>query len=186
MSAIATKLMTFEEYAPIYGDLPYELVKGIPTEIPFGRTAHSGWVLVNFMSALMEYVREHDSGLISGGDNYVIIRRNPDTVLGADISFYSYSSFPENMETGDPAWNYAIPELIAEVIPTEDRQSEFEGKPEEYLQAGVRIVLVINPYTDMLTLYRKNEIPQVFDNGDTLTLPDLLPGLEIPVKSLFE
>jgi len=34
--------------------------------------------------------------------------------------------------------------------------------------------------------YRPDDIQQIFDNGDELTLPDILPGFAVPVKKFCE
>jgi hypothetical protein len=33
---------------------------------------------------------------------------------------------------------------------------------------------------------RQKELQQMFDNGDELTVPDLLPDFVVPVRMLFE
>ena len=40
--------------------------------------------------------------------------------------------------------------------------------------------------TRSASVYRNDEFQQVFDNGDELKLPDILPGFSVPVRKLFE
>ena len=67
-----------------------------------------------------------------------------------------------------------------------DRWGDIFAKVGEYLQAGVRAVVVFDPTTATASVYRPDELQQIFDNGDELTLPDVLPGFAVPVKKSFE
>jgi len=40
--------------------------------------------------------------------------------------------------------------------------------------------------TTSASVYRNDEFQQIFDNGDDLVLPDVLPGFKVPVRKLFE
>ena len=185
MSVAAAKLMTFEEYAPIYGDQRYELVEGVPTEIPMPEGDH-GYVAMNFGGELRNFVKDRKLGRVTGVDNFVMTKRKPDTVRGADVSYYSFESLPAEHKLPGRKNAYILPDLIAEVNSPSDRKNKIAVKVEEYLQAGVGIVIVLDPDILSATVYRRNELPQVFDNGDTLSFPDLLPGFGVAVKSLFE
>ena len=59
-------------------------------------------------------------------------------------------------------------------------------KAHTYLDAGVRLVLVLDPEHDSAGIYRPDELPQRMHNGDVLTLPDVLPGFAVPVARFFE
>jgi hypothetical protein len=47
------------------------------------------------------------------------------------------------------------------------------------LQAGTRIVWVLNPETETLTVHRLGEMPRLLGPGDTLSGEEVLPGLEM-------
>ncbi len=66
-----------------------------------------------------------------------------------------------------------------------DRWNRIIRKACEYLEFGVRVVILIDLRTAAVAVMRPEEIQQVFDNGDTLTIPDLFPGFSVPVKQLF-
>ncbi len=46
-----------------------------------------GWILGSF-------VEEHQLGRLIGNGSGIITERNPDTVRGADVAFYSYARLP--------------------------------------------------------------------------------------------
>ena len=55
----------------------------------------------------------------------------------------------------------------------------------DWLAAGTRVVLVINPRSRTVTVYRsRTDIVQLTE-VDRLTIPDLLPGFACPVSELF-
>ena len=60
------------------------------------------------------------------------------------------------------------------------------AKVTEYLNAGVLVICVLDPKMTTAILFRPEELPQTFDNGDILTIPDVLPGFQVPVRQLFE
>jgi Uma2 family endonuclease len=56
----------------------------------------------------------------------------------------------------------------------------------KYLSAGVRAVVVLDMTTLSASVYRKDEFQQIFDNGDDLTISDVLPGFSVPIRKFFE
>ncbi|MFO0810857.1 MAG: Uma2 family endonuclease [Gemmataceae bacterium] len=59
------------------------------------------------------------------------------------------------------------------------------AKVVEYLDVGVRVVVLLDPKTESASVYRADELQQIFHNGDELTIPDVLPGFAVPVRRLF-
>ena len=57
---------------------------------------------------------------------------------------------------------------------------------DEDLQVGVRVMGLLDPKQESLSLDRDDEFPMLFHNGDTVNIPDLLPGFALPVKAFFE
>ena len=78
------------------------------------------------------------------------------------------------------------PELVVEVRSPSDRWKLVNEKIAEYHEAGVKVVMVIDPVIESVGVFREDEFPIIFHNGDTVTLPDVLPGFAAPVKAFFE
>ena len=143
-----------------------------------------GTICNNVAFALTTFVRKQDLGRVMINDTFVRIRSNPDAIRGADVLYVSYGRLPKGpIPDGalDPA-----PELVVEVRSPSNIWAALVAKGLEYLNAGVKVVLLIDPDTATVSVYRLNEIQQVYDNGDQLTLPDVLPGFSVPVKAFFE
>ena len=78
------------------------------------------------------------------------------------------------------------PDLVAEIRSPKDRVGDMHIKVGKYLNAGVTVVLVIDPDTESVAVFRADALPQRFSNGDELTLPDVFPGFVVPVRTFFE
>jgi Uma2 family endonuclease len=171
-------LLTAEEFArrPDPGH-PEELVRGKIVAMPPAGARH-GYVCINAGFLLNLFVRERGLGRLLGNDSGLITRRNPDSVRGPDLSFYSYDRFPR----GPVPKGYlpAIPEMVVEVRSPDDRWRNLHEKVAEYLAAGVTAVLILDPDTSTAHVVHADQPTRVLGPQDTLTLPDIL-GAEFAV-----
>jgi Uma2 family endonuclease len=78
-----------------------------------------------------------------------------------------------------------VPDLMVEIKSKSDRIKPLEEKIQLFLQLGSKIGILIDPDKLTVTVYGINQAPVVLQNGDTLTLPDLLPGWELAVSELW-
>ena len=92
--ATAEALMTAEEFGqrpdPGY---PEELVQGRIVGMPPPDRRH-GYVCLKAGRMFGNFVDEHDLGRVMSNDSGVITERDPDTVRGADVCYYSYAGSP--------------------------------------------------------------------------------------------
>lgn len=177
-------LLSAEEY----GRLPdngrvTELVRGRIVEMNRPFTSH-GYFLNRMSYLLTQFVEQHGLGRVIGGDAGVVTQRDPDTVRGPDVAFYSYQRIPRGaLPKG--YWP-ASPELVVEVRSEDDRWKDILQKVGEYLSADVLIVAVIDPGPQRVHLYSADRETMVLNGGDVLTFPEVLPGFEVVVGRLFE
>jgi len=78
------------------------------------------------------------------------------------------------------------PDLVVEVRSPPDTWTEIYAKVGEYLGARVRVVIVLDSASTSASVYRADELPQIFHNGGELVVPDVLPGFAVAVSRLFE
>jgi Uma2 family endonuclease len=183
-TAELTALMTAEEFGkrpdPGY---PEELVRGevVPMAVPDRR---HGYVCLKTGRIFAAFTDEHDLGRVMSNDSGVITERGPDTVRGADVAFYSYARLPR----GPLAKGYGpeVPELVVEVRSPSDRWGEIHIKVAEYLKAGVRIVVVLDPDPQTAHVFAGDEPPQSLASDEDLTLPGALDGFVVRVGKFFE
>jgi Uma2 family endonuclease len=113
----------------------------------------------------------------------VILRRNPDRVIGTDGAFIAAKALPAKVSP--EGYLETIPSIVVEVRSKNDTGPEVEAKVREYLAAGVELVWVADPDARTVTAHRPNQPPQVFAAADTLTADPVIPGFAAPVAELF-
>jgi Uma2 family endonuclease len=114
----------------------------------------------------------------------IILRRNPDKVVGAANAFIANSSLP--IRRSPEGYLETIPDLVVEVRSKNDTQPAIEQKVQDYFEAGVKVVWVPDPTTKTITVYRPNAEPQVLSENDILTVEDIIPGFQLAVKDVFQ
>lgn len=183
--ATATTLMTAEEFAllPELPDRPVELVKGSVMEMSPATPRH-GEICSNIDFALRLYLRDHPRGRAVTNDANILVERNPATVRGADVAYYSYKRVPK----GPLPVGYlpVAPELVFEVLSRGDRWTEVLAKVAEYLAADVQAVCVLNDATSSLQVFHADGRIEQLSDQDELTLPQILDDFCVPVEKFFE
>ncbi len=174
--------MTAEEFIQQFDDAPFELDEGQVVETNESSLQH-GFVCANIASRLGNYVREHQLGRVASNDSWIRTRRTPDSVRGPDIQFMSYERVPKGQVPGGLL--DVVPELVVEVRSASDTWKKMLNKSSEYLNAGVKIVLILDPDKVAATIFRGEELPQTLHNGDSITLPDLFPGFSVTLAKVF-
>src|SRR5262245_26840045 len=124
-------LMTGEELfrRPDLG--PCELVNGRVVPLPPTGAEHAE-VELELGTRLRVYGKESGRGRAVGGEVGVYIRRNPDTVRGADIIFIS----KEREVRRTKGYFEVAPELVVEVLSPNDSWSDVTEKLADYFSAG--------------------------------------------------
>ncbi len=184
MSFVAEPLVTAEEFVRRHGhDRWVELVNGRIVRIPMPGAKH-GAVCSEAVYIFTEFVKSHGLGRVFSNDTFVRVRSNPDTYRGPDVCFASYAKLSKEAEVPEGPLEFA-PDLVVEVRSPSDSVRHMTDKANEYLDAGVKVVIVLDPQTDSAAVCRAVDWPQRIHNGDELKIPDVLPGFTVPVKQFF-
>lgn len=183
MIVAALPTMTVEEFFRVYGSEPnVELVRGQVVRYPMAGARH-GFVNLNAGGIIRDFVRSQKLGRVMSNDT--LVRITADTARGADVCFLSYARLPAGVPLPDGVLEIP-PELVVEVKSPSDLWTDLLGKVLDYLRAGVAVVLVLDPKSESASVYRPGERQDIFEKDETLTLPDVLPGFEVPVAPFFE
>lgn len=158
--ATTETLLTAEEYLRLPDNgCPTELVRGrvVTMNVPnFRHATLCGRVAV----LLGYYVQQHDLGHLLSNDSGLVTERDPDSVRGPDISFYSYSRIPKG---ADPAGYVTVaPEVAIEVRSPNDRWAKVLEKVSECLNAGVDLVYVVDPHSQSVFAYTADQPNKTF------------------------
>jgi Uma2 family endonuclease len=183
--AIGTALMTAEEYTalPDSFDVPTELVKGALVKMPPVRPRH-GEICLRIGHFLQSYLNVHPIGRVVCNDSGVITERDPDTVRGADVAYYSFERVPKG-PLPDGLLDVS-PDMVFEVLSPSDRWSEVQTKMAKYLDAGVRAVCIADDDTRSIHVFRPDRPLQVFRADDEFTLPEILGDFRVKVQRFFD
>jgi len=175
--------MTAEELLG-YRNEPYrqELIAGRLHEMEPTGFLH-GRVTVSVGRVLDEHVRAHGLGVVVGAETGFVLARDPDTVRAPDAAFVR----AERVAPGDLPETYwpGPPDLAVEVLSPNDRPAEVEAKARDWLAAGTRAVVVLDPRAQAATLHRPDSDPVVLGADDVLDLDPELPGFSVVVAELF-
>jgi Uma2 family endonuclease len=175
-----THLMTAEELFNL-PDGPYrhELIKGELLTMPSPGAKHSV-VSINLSAPLAVYVKAKKLGVVTADAGF-ILERNPDTVLGPDISFIR----SERISTIPDGYLELVPDLVIEVVSPSQSRPKMERKASQWLEHGAQGVWLVNPRTRTIEVRRATGESQQLLEGDDLTGGDLVPGFRIPVSEIF-
>jgi Uma2 family endonuclease len=183
MATVAQKLITAEEFAQM-PDPPdgfqQELVNGVIVTMPPPKARH-GACCAKTNRLLGNFVDAHDSGNLFCNDTGWIMERDPDTVRGPDISFWS----KERLPVLPYSYIEIPPDLAVEVVSPGDHYSRVQNKVRQYLRCGARLVWVLDPEDRSVTVYRSQQEGKILGENDTLTGEDVLPGFSCRVADLF-
>jgi Uma2 family endonuclease len=160
----------------------YELVDGNLVERTGG--SESSWVGGHLSRILGNYCDEHHLGWVWPADNgFQCFADFPETVRKPDVSFLRYGRLPgEQLPKG---FVPIPPDLAVEVVSPNDLVYEIDRKVQEYLEAGVSLVWVVNPDTNRVRVYQAGGLVQELGPNDELTGKDVIPGFRYRVADLF-
>ncbi len=182
MSTAAVNLITAEEFGKM-PDPPdgskQELVKGVIVTMPPPKGRH-GIVQLKIGRLLGNFVDERRLGWVVV-ESGTVLDRDPDTVRGPDVSFYSITRQP----TAPEGYFEIAPDLAVEVLSPDDRRGKVREKIREYVAAGVRLVWLVDPETRTVLAYRGTIRGIEHDESDTLDGGDVLPEFTCTVADFF-
>ena len=169
--------MTLEEF--LKSDLErYEYVEGklIPMAPP---TMEHGEISMNLSFLLSLHVRENQLGRLYPADTDFKLG---DRLVKPDIAFVSTARLPENKRQVSPV----APDLAVEVVSPTDIQYRVIEKAFVYLDAGTRLVWIVEPVGKTVTVYRSKTDIKTLTSEDTLSGEDVVEGFLCQVAQLFE
>jgi Uma2 family endonuclease len=158
----------------------YELVDGVLVEKVMGFQE----ARIAFLIALaLEHFIEHDDlGVVTTADGMIRLPQN--LVRIPDVMYASWDRFPGGEVTSEPAPEI-VPDLAVEVLSEGNTRGEMNRKLREYFRAGVRLVWIVDPAAQSVTVYTSLSRSKVVPVTGTLDGGRVLPGFELPVASLF-
>jgi len=172
--------MTVKEFENIDDDYHrHELIKGELLTMNPPKSLH-GRVAINLAIILGLHVRANRLGVVYSESGYHL-ERDPDTVLGPDMSFLS----GEHVDKADDGYYQGPPDLAIEVLSPGDRKSYVERKLAIYLETGTRSIWLVNPRRRTVEVISSLNNRRMLHEDDEL-VDDTVPGFRVKVSEIFE
>ena len=182
MTTLTSTPMTAEELARLsIPDKSVELVRGqLMVREPPG-TRH-GDLAGRLYLRVANFVETHRLGVAYPQDTGFLIRSDPDTVLAPDVAFVARERVHLVPPTG-----YAPlpPDLVAEIRSPGDGPSEVLAKVADWLEAGTRLVWVIDPRCGGAHVHRLDGSLAVMDIDSALDGESVLPGFTCRLRDVL-
>lgn len=183
MAATQPGLMTADDLLAIGDDeCRYDLIEGELFQMSPASPKH-GAVVHQFSTSLGVYLRANPIGEAYAAESGFRLARDPDTVLAPDAAFVRSDKVPPE-DQQDGFWE-VVPDLVVEVISPSDTVRYLVDKVAAYLEAGVIVVITIDPKRRSLGVHTQDGIMRTVRETDVLELPDVLPGFSLPVSEIF-
>ena len=160
----------------------YELLKGELKKMSPAGQRH-GRVVMNISTPLDQYVRQNNLGVVFAAETGFKISADPDTVLAPDVAFVGKEN-EERIGNREGYWPGA-PDLAVEVISPGDTYTEVEEKVLEWLSAGSRMVVVVDPRKEIITIYRSLTDIRFLTRSDKLEGGNVISGWSLPIADIF-
>lgn len=167
-----------EKFQADYPDYRMELVDGeIIIMSPSGY--ESDEVALEFGRLLANWVRPRRLGRVTGSSAGFVL---PNSDLRApDVSFVRR----ERLRRAPRGFAQLVPDLTIEVKSPTDSAKKLRDKIQQFLSLGTQVGILVDPIAQTVEVYRLDLEALKLNNGDILTIPDLLPGFEVSVSELW-
>ena len=161
----------------------YELIHG--TWVEKTEMGLDALIVNNLLQhAITGHVLRKGLGAVAGPEGgYQLFSAQPKSIRKPDVSFVAKARLPNRKELGGNG--KLVPDFVAEVVSPNDEAAALEQKIDEYLRAGVKLVWVVHPKTQVVYVFRPDGTAARKTAAESLDGEAVLPGLTVPVADLF-
>ncbi|MBI4910551.1 MAG: Uma2 family endonuclease [Acidobacteria bacterium] len=182
MSAVTTQFTLADLDRMPEDGMHREILHGELIEMPPPKPRHE-IITSRINASLVGFNLQARLGTVFGSNMGYKVLRDDRTWIQPDVSFLVPERLPDDV---DNDYVTGAPDLAVEVISPSESAQDVEDKTEAYLQGGAHAVIVVYPRTAKVNLVLADGTSRTLRSADTISLPNLLPGWELPVKDIFE
>jgi Uma2 family endonuclease len=178
-----TKLYTAEDLLEMEDDgCRHELIRGELITMPPTNDEHSD-LMLHLSALLWNYQNSHPEVRSFAGDPGFMLARDPDILLGPDFATIRTDRLPADF----PRRTFfdIVPDLVIEIVSPSERVGQISAKVDAYLNAGVRLIWLINPMCRNVTIHSPDQHTHILEGNDALDGGDVLPEFRLPLGELF-
>ncbi len=136
---------------------------------------------IEIAAQLRNWVRPRRLGRVSGSSSGFRLPNADGDVRAPDASFILAQRLPRTTE----GYAELVPDLMFEVKSRTDNINKLREKIQEFIELGTQVGVLVDPRTRTMEVYRLNQDPVTLGDGDVFTVPELLPGWELPVVEIW-
>jgi Uma2 family endonuclease len=178
---VVTNQITVEEFEAMPLEGSWELIDGEMRELS-PNAGDSGWIAGQIVYLLESHARSANLGWVFPPDVGFVLFDDRATVRSPDVAFVRR----QRLSKPPASFVRLAPDLAVEVLSPSDRRPDALAKVAMYLQAGVRLVWLVDPDRLTITVFRPDDTIEVLNEGDNLDGGDVLPGFSLPVAEIFQ
>ena len=179
---VATHQITVAEFEAMPLEGLWELLDGELVAVsPSGDESSSTAMIIGHL--LLNHVLPGRLGRVYGADGGFVLFTDRQTVLAPDVAFVAAERAPQGKARKH--FPRLAPDLAVEVRSPSDRLGDVLAKVALYLQAGVRLVWVVDSERRTVTVFRPDAPAETRDDTMTIDGDDVLPGFAVPVAEMF-
>lgn len=142
-----------------------------------------GRIAIEIAYLLKKHVDEKELGVVYAAETGFKIQRDPDTVLAPDVAFISKQRHA--LIEDEISYIPLAPDLVVEVLSPSDRFSRVESKAFQWLDAGTKLVLLVDPETKTIHRYKSRKQIEVFEAAETIDCNDAVADWKFKVADVF-
>jgi Uma2 family endonuclease len=179
---VTTRQITVDEFETMSLDGLWELIDGELEDVTPAADISSSTSLT-IGAILFNHVMPNRLGRVYGAEGGFVLFPDRQTVRAPDVSFVAADRAPQG-EARQHVPRLA-PDLAVEVLSPSDGLGEAREKVAMYLEAGVRLVWLVDPMEQTVTVFRPAAAPETLDATMTIDGGDVLPDFSTPVAAMF-
>lgn len=182
------KFVTIKEFLAIPEDgIDRELIRGEIRERPMTKRnryhAKTEAKLAKLVGNWLDKQAE-PRGDVFSGEVGCILSNTENTCVGIDVAYFHTEAVTQ--QTDETSMMRGSPILAIEILSPSDTVESINEKIDLYLDANVRLIWIVEPQFQTVTVHQPNTPPQLFNITQTFSADPQLPGLTIAVKDIFE
>lgn len=179
---MAKKLITAEEFSLLPDPLDgtrQELFRGAIMKFPLPGMLH-GMTCSKVIRRFGDFIDRDGLGTLTAIVG-IITERDPDTVRGPDVGFWSH----ERLSLIPAGYIESAADLLVEVLSPSNTSKQIRAKLQEYFSMGVQMVWVVASEGRFVTVYRNPDEGRILHEKAIITGEDVLPGFRCKVVDLL-
>jgi len=153
----------------------HELIRGELKRMPF-KGVERGLIVVDIAVNLDGFARARRLGEVLAGTGFWV-ERDPDTVLAPDVAFIR-----AKRSVRTTGYFEGPPDAAFEIV-EDDEPHDIAEKTREWLSAGCRAVVIVDPKTKSVRIHR---VSGAIDATDAIEIDDVVPGWRMPLSEVFD